>query len=249
MGTTTAQALDRRDPLPLWAQLQRDITRRLAAGAFSETFPGEVDLTREYDVSRHTVREALRRLREAGVLDSARGRPTSVRGPVRRPLGTYAALLHALAREGAVVTAAVVSQGFVKDAEAAAALGVPGTARLVHVERVRHAGGVPLAHERSWLPASVAAPLARADVSGSLTDALVARCDAPVDAVRERVGATTTTAALRSLLAVPRGVACLTLERTARAAGVVVEHRVAVVRGDRWSPAVDWTSRGGTAEG
>ena len=73
--------------MPLWAQLQQDMSRRLALGVFDDAFPAEVQLVEAYDVSRHTVREALRRLREAGVLDSARGRGTHVRQGIEQPLG------------------------------------------------------------------------------------------------------------------------------------------------------------------
>ena len=65
--------LDRRSPQPLWAQLVDDLDRRLHRNEFTDEFPGEHELCREYDVSRHTVREALRRLRERGLLDSGRG--------------------------------------------------------------------------------------------------------------------------------------------------------------------------------
>ena len=33
------QAVDRSSPLPLWAQMQEDLRRRLTAGAFAERFP------------------------------------------------------------------------------------------------------------------------------------------------------------------------------------------------------------------
>ncbi len=60
--------LDRRSPLPLWAQLFDDLRRRVAAGEFTEEFPAEHRLTGEYEVSRHTVREALRKLRADGLV-------------------------------------------------------------------------------------------------------------------------------------------------------------------------------------
>ena len=55
--------VDRSSPLPLWAQVREDITRRIRRGEFGgegAAFPGENQLVEEYDVSRHTVREALR---------------------------------------------------------------------------------------------------------------------------------------------------------------------------------------------
>ena len=65
--------LDRASPVPLWAQLHSDISRRLEAGEFAETFPAEMSLVAQYGVSRNTVREAMRRFRTDGVVVAARG--------------------------------------------------------------------------------------------------------------------------------------------------------------------------------
>ena len=240
-----ARPLDRHDPLPLWAQLERELSRRLSAGDFAEVFPGELDLARDYDVSRHTVREALRRLREAGVLDSARGRPTQVRSAIEQPLGSLYSLFREVESRGLVQASKVLDQSLTTDAAAAAALGLPDDAKLFHLERVRLADGAPLAHDEVWLPASLAAPLARVDFTRTaLYDELDARCGVRVTGGHERISATVPSPAERALLAVPRGVACLTVERTGRAGQDVVERRVTTVRGDRWSVVADWTARG-----
>ncbi|MBL8931096.1 MAG: GntR family transcriptional regulator [Kineosporiaceae bacterium] len=239
------RSLDRHDPLPLWAQLQRDLSRRLSGGEFAEAFPGELDIARDYDVSRHTVREALRRLREMGVLDSARGRPTQVRAPIEQPLGSLYSLFREIESRGMVQASEVLDQSITTDATAAAALGLAEHAELFHLERVRLADGSPLAHDRVWLPAALAEPLMRADFArGALYDELAARCGVRVTGGRERISATTPSPAERRLLNLPRGVACLTVERIGVAGTDVVERRVTVVRGDRWSVVADWTARG-----
>ena len=71
--------LDRTSPLPLWAQIADDLRARLARNEFSERFPTDEDLVREYAVSRQTVREAVRRLEQAGVVERHRGRGTFLR--------------------------------------------------------------------------------------------------------------------------------------------------------------------------
>ena len=76
-------SLDVSDPMPLWAQLASELRRRLGAGEFDERFPTEADLVAVFGVSRATVREAIRRLREEGLLDARRGSGTFV---VRRQL-------------------------------------------------------------------------------------------------------------------------------------------------------------------
>ena len=47
-------ALDRNSPMPLWAQLESELKRRLDAGEFNERFPTDGELVAEYEVSRHT---------------------------------------------------------------------------------------------------------------------------------------------------------------------------------------------------
>lgn len=59
-------------------------SRRVAVGA---TLPGELELTKQYSVSRHTVREALRRLEELGLIDRQQGVGTVVRA--RQPMQSY----------------------------------------------------------------------------------------------------------------------------------------------------------------
>lgn len=72
--TPPAARLDRSASTPLWRQLAADLRGRLDGGEFIRGFPGEVELGVQYSVSRHTVREALRLLRAAGVISTGRGR-------------------------------------------------------------------------------------------------------------------------------------------------------------------------------
>jgi DNA-binding GntR family transcriptional regulator len=58
--------------------------RRIGVG---ETLPGELELAARYAVSRHTVREALRRLEELGLIDRQQGVGTVVRS--RQPTQSY----------------------------------------------------------------------------------------------------------------------------------------------------------------
>jgi GntR family transcriptional regulator len=73
-------SLDRNSPMPLWAQVLGDLRARLARGEFTGRFPGDEELRAQYGVSRHTVREAVRRLQAEGVIERGRGRGTFVTG-------------------------------------------------------------------------------------------------------------------------------------------------------------------------
>lgn len=244
-SATAARALDRTSALPLWAQLLEDLRRRLAAGAFERGFPGENDLVGQYEVSRHTVREALRRLRDSGVLESGRGRSTQVRKEIEQPLGSLYSLFREVEARGMVQASTVLALGLVTDRAAADALGLAPEASLVHLERVRLADGEPLAHDRVWLPAAIAMPLLEADFGrAALYDELAARCGVRLTGGQERITAVVPPPAMRELLALPRGQCCLRVEREGRLGTQVVEHRVTTVRGDRYAVLAEWSPQG-----
>lgn len=234
-ATSAARVLDRASPLPLWAQLQEDLLRRLRGGEFSETVPPESALVEQYGVSRHTVREALRRLREAGVLESGRGRTTRVR-QMEQPLGHLYSLFRSVEQQGMAQRSQVLREKVTVNAVAAEALALPTDAELVHLERLRLADDRPLAHDRVWLPASLARPVLGSDWQRTaLYDELARRCDLHITGARERITAVCPDTLLRRLLELPHDVACLRVERVGTASGRPVEYRVTSLRGDRFS--------------
>jgi len=238
---TAARGVDRASPLPLWAQLHSDLVRRLKAGAFGASFPGEHQLTDEYQVSRHTVREALRRLRQAGVLESARGRRTAVhRARIEQPLGALYSLFSEVQARGMRQRSEVLDRGLRRDPAVAARLGLDPDTDLVCLERIRYADDEPLALDRTWMPASLARPLLKADLTATGIYDELTRSGVRITGGRERIHAVTPTTAQRALLRLPRGVALLAIERTGTAGTDPVEWRKTLVRGDRFSVIASW---------
>jgi GntR family transcriptional regulator len=233
--------------MPLWAQLQQDLTRRLAMGAFADAFPGEMELVETYEVSRHTVREALRRLREAGVLESARGRTTQVRRDIEQPLGSLYSLFREVEARGMTQTSTVLALRREHHAEAAAEFDLPEDAELIYLERLRLADGEPLAHDRVWLPANLASPILESDFShAALYDELAVGCGVRLTGGRERITACLPSTAVGRLLELPDGDACLRVERTGCVGTRTIEHRITIVRGDRYAVIADWSAKGYT---
>jgi GntR family transcriptional regulator len=70
------EAIDLMGPEPLKIQIAQVIERRITDGTYPprRAIPGELGLAAEFSVSRNTVREAVRILRERGVLLSVRGK-------------------------------------------------------------------------------------------------------------------------------------------------------------------------------
>jgi GntR family transcriptional regulator len=242
-----AGRLDRGSSVPLWAQLIDDCERRLQAGEFADQFPGEFELCREYDVSRHTVREALRRLRERGVLDSGRGRTTKVRQDrIEQSLGALYSLFREVEARGMLQRSAVLACEQVTDLTAARRLGLDDDEPLLHLARVRFADEEPLAVDRAWLPLEVAAPLLDVDFShAGLYDELQARADVQLTGGRETITAVVPSPDDEMLLALPAGVGVLRIERTAWVEDRLVEWRSTLLRGDRFAVFCEWSRRSG----
>ena len=237
-------ALDRSDPLPLWAQMAADLRRRIGEGAFTERFPTEAELGDQYDVSRHTVREALRRLREEGVVVSERGRGSHLASSrFEQPLGAMYSLFEAIESQDIEQRSEVRRLERTRDPGVAEQLGLEVDAELIVVERLRLAGGEPLALDTAWLPASVAAPLLDADLTRTALYAELARsCGVRVDAGRERIAPVVPTDAECELLGLAPGSAAFRVRRQASAGDRTVEVRETLVRGDRYCFVASWSA-------
>lgn len=236
--------LDRQSPMPLWAQLEAELRRRLDAGEFDDGFPTDTELTDVYEVSRHTVREAVRHLNQSGVLRRERGRGTVVdRSEFEQSLGTLYSLFQSVEAAGADQTSEVLRLDVVADADAAEHLDLPADAELVLLARVRHADGSPLALDRAWLPAQWARPLLDVDWSRTALYAELAAAGAPVpNQGWERLTPVVPSAEDRDLLGMTPGEAAFFLERLGSRDGVPVEWRTTIIRGDRYRFVSDWST-------
>lgn len=232
----------------LWQQLREDVLRRLDAGEFAEAFPGEQQLREEYGVSRQTVREALRALREDGIVTAARGRQPRVGGheEITQPLGALYSLFDAVEAAHLRQHSLVLRLHEVHDAHAAVRLGLEESTPLIYLERLRLADGTPLAVDCTWLPAAIARPLLGADFSHtSLYNELAHRCAIRLTDGQEDIRAHIPTAVHRRLLEIGDDTAVLRVERIGRVGTVAVEWRITTIRADRFSLHAKFSARTG----
>lgn len=241
--------LDRGSPMPLWAQLESDLLRRLEEREFDSGFPTDLNLTESYGVSRHTAREAVRHLNKTGVLKRERGRGTVVnRAEFEQTLGTLYSLFQSIESAGVEQMSEVIRLEVVTDSVAAVHLEVDEKTELVLLERLRLAGGDPLAVDRAWLELSIAAPLLDVDWAHTALYSELAKIGAPVpNQGWERLTPVIPSAADRSRLGLRKSEAAFFLERVGSRDGKVVEWRTTTMRGDRYRFVTDW-SAGGRSE-
>ncbi|MEU9122887.1 GntR family transcriptional regulator [Streptomyces sp. NPDC048506] len=242
-GAHASRPLDRRSPLPLWAQLLNDLRRRMEAGAFTEEFPAEHRLTGEYEVSRHTVREALRQLRADGLVIAERGRASRLdTRRIQQPLGSLYSLFRELEGQGLEQRSEVLRLERTADATVAGHLGLVPDAPLVVLERLRLADGEALAHDTAYLPVEIAEPLLETDFGHtSLYGELARRCGVKVTGGRERIQPFLPDIRQAWLLGLADREAAFAIERLGRAGERPVEWRETVVRGDRFTFVAEWS--------
>ena len=75
-------AVDVNDPRPAYQQIAADIRRAIEQGTYAagERLPSGRDLAKKYDVAPMTIQQALRELRDQGLIVTWQGRGVFVRG-------------------------------------------------------------------------------------------------------------------------------------------------------------------------
>jgi DNA-binding GntR family transcriptional regulator len=233
-----AVSLDRGSPVPLYFQVATQLEEMIESGEMpvGRRLANEVELADRLGVSRPTMRRAIQYLVERGMLVRKRGVGTQIVHPkVRRPV-ELTSLYDDLVKSGQSPATEVLD--FVvgpATARMSQLCGVPEGLEVSWFERLRHAGGEPLALMHNAVPTTVL-PLTRPDLEQrGLYELLRAAGHVPRMAT-QMVGARAANAAEARVLDESRGAPLLTMTRTAwDEKGEAVEYGAHVYRASRYS--------------
>ena len=239
---TVLVGVDRDSAVPLWSQVLEDLRSRLSDGEFANEFPTDAKLREHYQVSRQTVREALRRLQTEGLIERGRGRGTFVRQrPIEQQMGTLYSLFRSAEEQGFDQRSVVRFLETRRDAEAAGMLGCDPGEPLVYLERLRLIDGNPVVLDCSWLPARMASSLLDADFTHTaLYKEMELRCGLRPDSGWEQVSPLLPTPEQRELLGLKPRTPAYCIERLACQGRMRVEWRHGVIRADRFRFVARW---------
>ncbi|WP_171053987.1 GntR family transcriptional regulator [Arenibacterium halophilum] len=142
---------------PLYHQITLVLRERIEAGYYGPEgrIPSELDLSKEFDVSRITVSRAINDLAQEGLVERRRGAGTRVIGSaLNRPVTAgIGGLLQSLNDMGSRTQVKVLEYGFVSPSpDVQAALDLPADARVQRAVRVRSFKGEPFSYLTSFLP-------------------------------------------------------------------------------------------------
>lgn len=142
-------------PIPLYYQIKTRLLEQIEGGQLKpgDRVPSERELTERFGVSRMTARQALVELETQGYLVRIQGKGTFVAAPkIEQPLVTVTSFTEEMRRRGLQASARVLSAGEVPAGRRVArALGIVESAPVYRLERLRLAGGEPMALEISHL--------------------------------------------------------------------------------------------------
>lgn len=210
--------LDRNCNLPLHIQIHEYLrhsisSQQLKAG---DAIPSERELAETFDVSRMTVRQALRSLRKEGLIYQERGVGTFV---ARRKLDVHTRNLggftEEMRRRGLEPRSKVLSlRREPPNKQVAENLGIEVSAEVFRLERLRLADGVPMAHEIAFLPAKLCPRLDNYDFEKfSLYEVLEKQFAIEIDHAEEVLEAEAAGASVAQLLAVKMNAPLLVVNR------------------------------------
>ena len=147
--------LDKSSPLPLYFQLKELLREKIASGEWQpgDMVPSERELSEQYHISRMTARQALRELATEGLLRREPGRGTFVAAPkIEHGLSRLTGFTEDMLARGLQPGAKVIRLALISPPlRVARALQITPDRKIVLLERLRLAGGEPVALESSHL--------------------------------------------------------------------------------------------------
>ena len=174
--------LQRGEPVPLYYQVEVALRRAIEAGQMPDgRLPTEEELVERYGVSRITIRTALRRLEEDGLIERHRGRGTFVRADsvakIERHPGRLLGFEQDLRRQGATPSISVLRVERVEPpAVVARLLGMRADETGYRVRRLGRVDGEALWLESRYYSEPVGARLAEQDLSAASLTNLLEQC-------------------------------------------------------------------------
>ena len=240
MTPTRAPRAEPARATPKYHRLEADLRRRIGAGEFAvgAVLPPEHELSRNYGVSRHTVRMALGRMQVDGLIERGAGRGTFVL-PQHDRVRFYLdrSFTQQMAELGLVASSRVL------EAEAGSVTGDdPDPLRREHgapcfrLTRIRMGGSEPIGVQQTTVLTRRCPDIARHDFARESVYAVLARhYQLTAKEIHHSVGAALANARDAKLLGTRRGEPLLVVNTTAlMEGGEILEYTASKYRADRY---------------
>ncbi|TFD07820.1 MULTISPECIES: GntR family transcriptional regulator [unclassified Cryobacterium] len=216
--------------------IREQLLAEISAMHRDDALPQERELAERFDVSRTTVRQALRGLAEDGLIYSIRGMGTFVSGGrISKGLKLTSFSEDMRGRDMEPSSRVLSATEMIATNEVALKLELAPKSAVFAIERLRLADGVPMCRETIYLPAHLFPHLLQFDLSSSLYKLMAEQFRVRVENATQRVSSALISGADADLLGVPHRAPALVVSRQGvDGKGRLVEYAVSIYRGDRY---------------
>ena len=242
--TEGVQLLDKNGFIPLYYQIQRALMEKIQSGELNEgdSLASEEELSRLYQVSRMTARQALHGLKTSGFAFSEKGRGTFVTRPkLEKNIMHLQGFTEDMRQRGMKPSSRLLEQSVVQASQALAErLKVSAEDNVLHLRRLRLADGTPMALEESHVPLKQFPGLDRIDFAKhSLYHTLRERYGVRVAYADEVIEALPATREESELLTIPKKASVLSISRVIMTTQESpIEAACSRYRGDRYRASI-----------
>ncbi len=225
--------------LPLYAQVEAELAADIDAGrlARGSQLPPEDALIRRFAVSRPTIRQAVQRLVNRGLVEIRRGKGTFVTQPkLTQTLEALTGFVEDMLAAGRAPTARLVDKTVVGASEAVARqLALEKGARVARIRRVRLADGVPVSFDETYLPLPLGEKVMNDDLEAEpIFGLLEGKYGVPLVEAQYALEAIAAPARVAATIGVVPGSPIFLIERTSfTVAGKPVDYEKLYYRGDQ----------------
>lgn len=237
--------LDKGLPIPLYHQLKTILLNKIEEGEWKpeEQLPTESELANQFNVSKITVRQALKEIADLGIVRREQGRGTFVEKPkVQQGPRALTGFTDEMRRHGLPAASKVLEKSIMEATpELAEALQVPVGSRLFVLKRLRLAEGEPMGIQTAHLPMELVPGLMDEPFENiSLYALLQSKYGLRAANARETHFAVLVEPDQADLLGAPAGSPALAAERvTFLPGGRPLELVHSIMRGDRYKIVLD----------
>lgn len=187
--------LNKNSHIPIYVQIEEELKQRIYVGDYEvgEPIPSERDLSKIFEVSRMTVRQAITNLVAHGLLYREKGKGTYVAEPkIEQPLTGLTSFTEDMLARGLKPSSKLIK--FEKQkvpADVARDLQLQEFDEVYHIVRIRNADEQPMAIERSYIPVKLFPNLSRDNIENSLYSLIEEHYELKIGRAIQKMEATT----------------------------------------------------------
>lgn len=231
--------LDQYSPVALYYQLKQIIVNKIQTKVWPvhSKLPTEMELAKEYGVSRATVRQALQDLENEGYIFRQQGKGTFVKAQkIEQKLNKFYSFSEEIRKMGySPYTKILDFKVILSDEKMMRVFQLSAPAPLYWIKRLRLADTNPFALEESYVPCSVCPGMSQQNIEDfGLYGAMKNIFNFAPDAMEETIEAVVIPSSSAAILETKTLSAGLYLKRTTYTNDMVVEYCKTIINGDMY---------------